>query len=161
MNCFAPYQFTTNDVALEPEQAFLAAQIRRLNDERSPLHRAVRTEPPRPLTLLLRDGTEELVGGLVGSTYWGWLEVETLWLHETLRGRGFGRSLLLCAEETARRRGCGAVFLTTFSFQARDFYLALGYTIVGALSDYPPGETFYWMRKLLGAAGQSAGGFPD
>jgi GNAT superfamily N-acetyltransferase len=151
MHPFAPYQFTeaTGDVA--DERAFLAAQIRHLNDERSSHHRAVRAEPPTPLTLLLRGRSGRLVGGLAATTYWGWLEVETLWLHPDLRGRGFGRALLRHAEHVALQRGCSAAFLTTFSFQARDFYLRLGWVIVGELADYPPGASYCWMRKALPA----------
>ena len=37
----------------------------------------------------------------------------------------------------------------TFSFQALEFYTKLGYTIVGELKDYHPGESFFWLRKEL------------
>ena len=47
--------------------------------------------------------------------------------------------------------------LSTFSFQARDFYQRHGYRVVGQLDDYPPGETFYWMRKELNEGGGSMG----
>ena len=47
-------------------------------------------------------------------------------------------------------RGCTRVFLQTYSFQAKDFYQKLGYQVVGQLDDYPPGQSFYWMRKELG-----------
>ena len=37
--------------------------------------------------------------------------------------------------------------LTTFSFQARGFYEKYGYCVAGAMEDYPPGATYFWMRK--------------
>jgi hypothetical protein len=39
--------------------------------------------------------------------------------------------------------------LTTFEFQARTFYEIHGYTIAGRMEDYPPGSSYYWMRKEL------------
>ena len=97
--------------------------------------------------MLLRDAQGAIAGGLAGSTFWGWLEVDKLWIGEPLRGRGYGRRLLLAAETEARRRGCTRVHLTTFSFQARGFYEKQGYRVVGRLDDYPPGSAFYWLRK--------------
>jgi RimJ/RimL family protein N-acetyltransferase len=63
------------------------------------------------------------------------------------RGQGYGRRLLALAEQAAQERGCRYAQLTTYSFQARGFYEKAGYRVVGALTDYPPGETYYWLRK--------------
>ncbi len=51
------------------------------------------------------------------------------------------------AETEAMRRGCKWARLETFSFQARGFYEKLGYRVIGALHDFPPGGSVYWMRK--------------
>jgi hypothetical protein len=39
--------------------------------------------------------------------------------------------------------------LTTYSFQARGFYEKEGYSVVGEMAGYPPGATYFWMRKDL------------
>ena len=57
--------------------------------------------------------------------------------------------LLRMAEAEARTRGCSHVMLTTYSFQARGFYEKEGYRVVGEMAGYPPGATYYWMRKDL------------
>ena len=85
--------------------------------------------------------------GLWRATYWGWLYVDDMWIHEYLRGQGVGRELMRQVEEAARGDGCRHAYLQTFDFQARDFYEKLGYRVVGQLDDYPPGQIFYWMRK--------------
>jgi len=41
---------------------------------------------------------------VIGSTYWGWLLVQFLWVDERIRGRGYGRLLLTTAEREAMRR---------------------------------------------------------
>jgi GNAT superfamily N-acetyltransferase len=101
------------------------------------------------LTLLLRDTSGGVVGGLLGEIYWEWLHIDILWVHESLREHGYGGKLMAAAEWEAMARGCGAAFLDTFSFQALPFYERLGYEVFGELADYPPGHTRYFLRKLL------------
>src|SRR5579859_5174287 len=101
------------------------------------------------LVIHLRDPHGNVVGGLVGEYYWGWLHVETVAIDEALRGHGFGTKLLAAAEADARERGYRRICLETFSFQARPFYEHLGYRVFGTLEDYPPGHTKYFMRKTL------------
>lgn len=127
--------------------AFIHGRIKAFNDAHSPAHRAARADGLHPLLVVARDGDDNVVGGLIAATYWGWLDVDDLWVAEEVRGRGLGRRLLRTAEREARARGCSRARLTTYSFQARAFYEKEGYGVVGALEDYPPGETYYWMRK--------------
>ena len=101
------------------------------------------------LTLLLRDSSGEVVGGLLGEIYWDWLHIDILWVHETLREHGYGRKLMATAEREATARGCGSAFLDTFSFQALPFYERLGYEVFGELADYPPGHRRYFLKKSL------------
>lgn len=127
---------------------FLRAQIRAFNDEHSPHHRVVRQpDAIRPLHVMLKDAHGTVVGGLAGKTYWGWFEIEHFFVPVELRRAGIGSALLETAEADVRHRGAAHVFLTTFSFQARTFYAKRGYVIVGTMEGYPPGSSFFWMRK--------------
>jgi GNAT superfamily N-acetyltransferase len=104
----------------------------------------------RPLTIVLSDPeTQETVGGLVGWTSFSCLHVNLLYLPDTLRGAGLGTKMMALAEEEAVRRGCHGVWLDTFSFQARGFYERLGYTVFGAIDDYPLGHSRYFLKKDL------------
>lgn len=103
----------------------------------------------RSVGIVLRDGAGDLVGGLKGVTGMGWLYIGVLWLDEAYRGRGLGSELLRRAESEACERGCRAACVTSFSFQAPDFYRRNGYEIFGELDDYPEGETMVFMRKAL------------
>jgi GNAT superfamily N-acetyltransferase len=73
--------------------------------------------------------------------------VAALWVADGWRGRGVGGTLLAAAERHAAAAGCHSVWLDTF--QARDFYLKQGYTVFGALEDYPPGQTRSFLRKRI------------
>ena len=104
---------------------------------------------PEDLVVTVRDEAGRVVGGLVGDTYVGWLQVHALWVGESLRGRGIGRDILHAAEEEALRRGCSQAFLETLSFQALSFYEKLGYTVSSRLEGFPPGGARYALVKTL------------
>lgn len=88
-----------------------------------------------------------LIGGINGGMAWGWLYVSHLWIAEVMRGKGLGATLLARGEELSRRHGMLGAHLTTASFQARGFYEKQGYSVFGELTDMPPGETLFYMKK--------------
>ena len=106
-------------------------------------------ETPRYLVLSVRDAAGEIVGGLVGATYLGWLQVQVVWVADALRGQGFGTRLLRQAEAIAVERGVPRVYLETLSFQALPFYEKLGYAVVSTVPDFPPGGARYALTKML------------
>lgn len=130
-------------VDADPGGAFRAELGQRINafhSETVPFH-ATR------FTLRLLDTQSRLVGGLSGAISWQWLFIEALWVDPVLRGQGTGRTLMTHAEAHAVTQGCHSAWLDTF--QAREFYEALGYQAFGTLEDYPPGQSRSFMRKRL------------
>ncbi|WP_232463403.1 GNAT family N-acetyltransferase [Tumebacillus avium] len=105
--------------------------------------------PQENFSLVLRDESGEIVGGLVGMMYWRRLKIELLWLHEKLRGQGHGSRLLQEMEEKAREKGARLIELDTISFQAPDFYKKHGYEVFGKIEDFPAGHTHYHYMKWL------------
>ncbi len=103
----------------------------------------------RPLAIVLRHAERGTVGGLVGTTVWGWLQVEQLWIDDAFRRRGLGGKLLLLAETEATRRGCHHARLDTFDFQALGFYEKRGYEVFGRLNDFPTGHVRFFVAKRL------------
>lgn len=92
------------------------------------------------LCFVLRSPDQEIVGGVIGATYWDWLYINLMWIKDELRGHGYGQQLLMLAEEEGRKRGARQVYLDTFSFQAPGFYKKYGYEVFGELHDFPPGH---------------------
>jgi GNAT superfamily N-acetyltransferase len=123
--------------------------IKEFNNQHSPAHKEARTAGVYPLDIAVYDAEDRLAGALVADTYWGWLDIDDLWLHEDCRRQGLGTRLLETAEKEARRRGCRRAMVKTFSFQARGFYEKNGYRVTGQMDDYPPGESLFWMVKEL------------
>jgi len=103
----------------------------------------------RLLILTLTDSNGRVVGGLWGRTVYDWLFIELLVVPESMRGQGIGTELMGLAEREAVARGCRNAWLDTFEFQARPFYERLGYDCFAELTDYPPGFSRYFLRKVL------------
>lgn len=103
----------------------------------------------RRVAVVVRDESDAIVGGAVGETHWSWLFVSHVWLRSDVRGRGDGRRLIGAVEAAAAERGCDAIYLDTYAFQAPGFYEKLGYLTVGLLDNWPwPGSRrhFLWKR---------------
>lgn len=90
-----------------------------------------------------------ILAGISGWTWGNCCEIRTLWVHASLRGRGYGRRLLQAAEQEALRRGCTQVVLDTHSFQAPTFYLKMGYEVVGIVEGYPNQHQQIYLKKHL------------
>jgi GNAT superfamily N-acetyltransferase len=138
-----PLKIEITETPLPHETEFILQQLIKYN------RRSAGEGDFKELTIFLRDSDENLVGGLIGSTYYQWLHVDILWVDESCRGEGYGSSLLAAAEQEAVQRGCRYAFLDTFSFQAPEFYQKLGYIIFGELPDFPPGYRRFFLHKAL------------
>jgi GNAT superfamily N-acetyltransferase len=101
----------------------------------------------RSVAVLVRDGSDAVVGGLWGRTGYGWLFVEFLVVPEAMRGLAIGTRLMDEAEGLAKERGCVGAWLTTFPFQARGFYEKRGYTLFGELDNSPGDNVRLFLRK--------------
>ncbi|MDX1992922.1 MAG: GNAT family N-acetyltransferase [bacterium] len=101
------------------------------------------------LALFLRDEQGVVRGGLLGATYWGWLDVRTFWIDPDWRGHGYGAAMLRLAESEAIGRKCPNVVMEVADFQTTQFFTYHGYTSFAALSDRPPGHKTLFLKKHL------------
>jgi GNAT superfamily N-acetyltransferase len=128
------------------------AEIRRKVESGLAAHVAKEAVPARvvsPLSVVARDENGSLMGAALGRTVWGWLHVSELWVEESHRRKGIGKSLMVAAEQAALERGCHAAYLDTFDFQAVPFYERLGYSVMGTLQDFPLGHVRLFLQKRL------------
>jgi GNAT superfamily N-acetyltransferase len=103
----------------------------------------------RPIAIFVRNSEENIVGGLLGHTGYGWLFTQMLVVPASLRRRGVGTEIMQHAEKEAVTRRCHSAWLDTFEFQARGFYERLGYKCFGELPNYPGDNSRFFMKKSL------------
>jgi len=103
----------------------------------------------RPVNIFVRNSEGEILGGIVGQVFGGWLYISLLWVDKSIRGKGYGTKLMHMAEEQAVSMGCTDAHLDTYSFEARPFYERLGYDVFATLEDYPKGHRKYFLKKRL------------
>ena len=66
-----------------------------------------------------------------------------------IRRSGLGKRLVGAVEETYRGRGYDVITLTTFGFQAPEFYRKLGYTVEFVRESKDPKLCKYFLKKEL------------
>jgi ribosomal protein S18 acetylase RimI-like enzyme len=96
-----------------------------------------------------RSSRNTVVGGLNGSTHWGWCYIRHLWVREGWRRRGLGYTLLAEAETQARARHCVGLYVDTFDAGAAAFYERSGFERFGRIDDFPPGHARTFLLKRL------------
>jgi len=101
------------------------------------------------VTLFVRDRRGTINGGLLGYVWGGWLHITELWVSEEYRRDGLGRQLLKTAELEGASVGARGAFLSTFDFQAPDFYRRCGYEVYATHPDCPLGHVDYHLRKVF------------
>lgn len=131
--------------ALQDEH-FVASQVQAFNARFMPADF-------QPVAVFARDEQGTIAGGLLGRTYWGWLDIVTLWVDPAHRQQGLATRLIAAAEAEAHGRGCTGALVDTFSFQALGFYRKQGYEVFGQLEGFAGGHERYYLRKRIGPAG--------
>jgi ribosomal protein S18 acetylase RimI-like enzyme len=100
-------------------------------------------------SIALKNENGNFVGGVIFSVLWNGMEIDSLWVDESVRGQGWGRKLMEAAEAEGIKRGCSFVYTNTFSWQAPEFYQKLGYTPYGKLDNFPEGCSLSYFQKKL------------
>jgi GNAT superfamily N-acetyltransferase len=103
----------------------------------------------RDVVLTVRDDAGVLIAGLTAEIFWNALYIHILWVDEEHRRSGYGAALLQRAEDAARADSCEVAYLSTFDFQAPEFYARCGYAVAGELRNVPPGSRCRWFCKVL------------
>lgn len=82
----------------------------------------------RDFCFVARD-EDRIIGLVMGHSYYDSVYIGELIVTEECRGRGIGTMLMKRVEEEYRGKGMEYICLTTYAFQAPEFYKKLGYKV--------------------------------
>ena len=91
----------------------------------------------------------EIVGAITGRAYYNEVHIGDLIIDEKYRRLKVGSKLVKAVEETFVGKGYDKITLTTFGFQAPEFYKKLGYELEFVREDKDPQLCKYFYIKLL------------
>ena len=100
-------------------------------------------------SVFLKDESGKVLGGAMVAFEWNGMQIQTLWVDDSIRHQGWGSKLMQLVEEEAIKRSCTIAFTDTFTWQAPEFYSKLGYSLYGELKDLPKGNSLSYFYKKL------------
>ncbi|MDO8953414.1 MAG: GNAT family N-acetyltransferase [Gammaproteobacteria bacterium] len=100
------------------------------------------------INIFVRDESHAILGGLKSYAYLQTLHIDYLYIDKSLRGLGYGKKLLALAETEAKKQNCSLICLSSFSFQAPNYYKKLGYEVYAEL-DLPTGDKRIYLKKTI------------
>jgi GNAT superfamily N-acetyltransferase len=89
----------------------------------------------------------KFLGGVHAEVEYDYLFIQRLWVLN--HGKGLGSQLLEEAESIAHKKQLKGLFLDTFEFQARDFYIKHGYRIFGEIPNAVENNSRFFMIKTF------------
>jgi len=92
---------------------------------------------------------DEFVGGIYGNFQFEYLFINVLFVDRKYRGKRIASKLMTLIELEAVKRGVTNIYLTTFEFQALNFYQKRGYEVVMKIDDFPKGFAEYTLYRKL------------
>ncbi len=90
-----------------------------------------------------------ILGVITGRAYYNEVHIGDLIVASSVRKGGIGSKLVRAVEENYRGKGYDKITLTTFGFQAPEFYKKLGYEVEFVREDKDPKLSKYFLAKEL------------
>ena len=91
----------------------------------------------------------EILGVVTGRAYYNNVHIVDLIVDKKSRGKNIGTKLVKAVEEEYTGKGYKKITLTTFGFQAPEFYKKLGYGLEFVREDEDPRLSKYFFIKRL------------
>ena len=95
------------------------------------------------------DDNGDIMGVITGRAYYNEVHIGDLIVGKNYRRSGLGRKLVEAVEETYKGKLYEKITLTTFGFQAPEFYKKLGYEVEFVREDKDPKLNKYFLIKYI------------
>ena len=135
--------------------------IRRIEDENEEIGDFIHREFVRYGTLngvalnydefcfVAETGSGAVAGAITGRAYYNEVHIGDLIVGEEYRRSGLGSRLVAAVEKAYQGKGYNVITLTTFGFQAPEFYKKLGYTVEFVREHPDPKLCKHFLKKSL------------
>jgi Predicted acetyltransferase len=97
----------------------------------------------------IAENNDAVMGVIVGHSYYKEVHITDLIVKEEYRGEGVGSELIRRVEEEFGNRGYENINLTTYAFQAPEFYKRLGFEVEFARKSTDDRLTKFFLIKHL------------
>jgi GNAT superfamily N-acetyltransferase len=141
INC--PYELTNST---DDESDYISNQVMHSNNSGVPL---LKKTAPIFKHYVLKDNNKVIAGINAYIYCWGIMYIDALFVTEAYRHKQLGTYLMNKVEQEAKSLGTILSNLTTFDYQAKDFYMKQGYEIFGVLENCPINHNLYFLKKAL------------
>lgn len=91
----------------------------------------------------------KIIGVITGRAYYNEVHIGDLIVSGTCRRSGIGSVLVHAVEDAYKDKGYSKITLTTFGFQAPEFYRKLGYEVEFIREDNNPKLRKYFLMKTI------------
>ena len=91
----------------------------------------------------------KILGVITGRAYYNEVHIGDLIVSSDCRKSGIGSKLVRAVEDAYKGKGYDKITLTTFGFQAPEFYKKLGYELEFVREDKNPKLSKYFLAKSL------------
>ena len=99
------------------------------------------------MNITMRDAAGNVRGALIGSTFFGGLHIHWLWVDESYRRQGHGRTMINQAIVIAKERDCTFAWFDTWSvLGSYKMFEKIGAKVIMRLDDFPPGSSLIRYR---------------
>lgn len=95
------------------------------------------------------DDDGKITGVITGRAYYNEVHIGDLIVRRECRREGLGRMLVSAVEDAYKGKGYEKITLTTFGFQAPEFYKKLGYEVEFIREDNDPKLRKFFLAKSL------------
>lgn len=95
----------------------------------------------------IRDENNTIVGGCNGGTLYGGLHIDSLWVSDVIRNKGWGTKLVYAALAYGKEKNCNFATVNTMDWEALGFYQKLGFKIEFQRAGFHKNSVFYFLRK--------------
>ena len=92
---------------------------------------------------------DNIAGVIIGRAYYNEIHIGDLIVGKCYRRDGIGSKLVAAVEDAYKGKGYEKIALTTFGFQAPDFYKKLGYELEFVREDKDPKLSKYFYLKKI------------